>query len=43
MLAADTVAHGAIYSWHDAKGITHYVYNLDNVPTESSVTPISTK
>jgi len=34
VIAARTFADGAIYVWHDAEGVTHYVDRLDNVPAE---------
>jgi Domain of unknown function (DUF4124) len=42
LLATQTFANAAIYAWHDAEGTTHYVDNLDNVPTEyrKSATPL---
>jgi Domain of unknown function (DUF4124) len=34
LLVAQPFAHAAIYVWHDPQGVTHYVDNLDNVPSE---------
>jgi hypothetical protein len=34
VLAAPTLTRAAIFAWHDTDGVTHYVDNLDNVPSE---------
>lgn len=34
MLAGPRIAEAAIYGWHDAQGVAHYVSNLENVPPE---------
>lgn len=34
MLAGPTLAEAAIYGWHDAQGVAHYVSDLENVPSE---------
>ena len=33
-LAEATLAHAAIFCWHDGQGVTNYVDNVANVPTE---------
>jgi hypothetical protein len=34
LLAGATLAHAAIFCWHDSQGVTNYVDNVANVPTE---------